>query len=148
MRHNRLNSEKRLKLMCTPLKSLQAKTIEIATNKFQAWWYVICNVQENVENYISMVFEPFLQFCFGQMFPTPNLRLRKNETATQVKRCVIYPHFLSLPPHLIDQFSITIWRLIFFSAALWTFHGWQSQRFFAYSTKATNKLTICLPNFR
>lgn len=85
VRHNRLNSEKRLKLMCTPLKSLQARTVEIATNKFKAWWYVICNVQENVENYISMVFEPFLQFCFGQLFPAPNLQLHPNESATQVK---------------------------------------------------------------
>lgn len=85
VRHNRLNSEKRLKLMCTPLKSLQARTVEIATNKFKAWWYVICNVQENVENYISMVFEPFLQFCFGQLFPEPNLQLHPNENATQVK---------------------------------------------------------------
>lgn len=85
VRHNRLNSEKRLKLMCTPLKSLQAKTLEIARNKFQAWWYVLCNVQENVDKYISMVFEPFLQFCFGQLFSTPNLQLIPSEGATQVK---------------------------------------------------------------
>ncbi|XP_055318970.1 telomere-associated protein RIF1 [Sitodiplosis mosellana] len=85
VRHNRLNSEKRLKLMCTPLKSLQAKTVEIATNKFQAWWYVVCNVQENVENYISMVFEPFLHFCFGPLFRQPDLHLQPNEAATQVK---------------------------------------------------------------
>lgn len=88
VRHNRLNSEKRLKLMCTPLKSLQAKTPEIATNKFQAWWYVICKVQEDVENYISMVLEPFLHFCFGPLRPTPHLESGITETATQVKRYV------------------------------------------------------------
>lgn len=88
VRHNRLNSEKRLKLICTPLKSLQAKTVEIATNKFQAWWYVMCNVQENVENYKSMVFEPFFQFCFGPLFASPQLRLEPNEASTQVKRYV------------------------------------------------------------
>ncbi|XP_031630686.1 telomere-associated protein RIF1 [Contarinia nasturtii] len=85
VRHNRLNSEKRLKLMCTPLKSLQAKTVEIATNKFQAWWYVICNVQGNVDNFISMVFEPFLHFCFGPLLSTPKLLLEPNEASTQVK---------------------------------------------------------------
>lgn len=101
VRHNRLNSEKRLKLMCTPLKSLQAKTVEIATNKFHAWWYVVCNVQENlsVEGniYISMVFEPFLHFCFGPLFPKPELHLEPNESATQVKRYVhlkLYQLFL------------------------------------------------------
>lgn len=86
VRHNRLNSEKRLKLMCTPLKSLQAKTVEIAINKFHAWWYVICNVPENVENYISMVFEPFLQFSFGPITATSNLSLDPTDAATQVKR--------------------------------------------------------------
>lgn len=86
VRHHRLNSEKRLKLMCTPLKSLQARTVEIAINKFQAWWYVVRNVREDVENYIGMVFEPFLQFCFGPLKSESNLSLEPNETSTQVKR--------------------------------------------------------------
>lgn len=88
VRHNRLNSEKRLKLMCTPLKSLQARTAEIAMNKFQAWWYVLCNVSDDASNYIGMVFEPFLQFCFGPLHKTPNLFLNSSETPTQVKKYV------------------------------------------------------------
>lgn len=86
VRHNRLNSEKRLKLMCTPLKSLQARTAEIAMNKFQAWWYVLCNVHEEAGNFIGMVFEPFLQFCFGPLHKTPSLILNVTDTPTQVKR--------------------------------------------------------------
>lgn len=86
VRHNRLNSEKRLKLACTPLKSLQAKTVEIASNKFQAWWYVLCNVVDNSAGYNSMVFEPFLQFCFGPLAAEPNIRSEIIETTAQVKR--------------------------------------------------------------
>lgn len=152
VRHNRLNSEKRLKLMCTPLKSLQAKTVEIATNKFHAWWYVVCNVQENlsVEGniYISMVFEPFLHFCFGPLFPTPELQLEPNETATQVKRFVhwnrnkcfsISSKIAHISTHLtLIPLQITAFR---------TFHSWQSQRCCAFSMKATNKSMSCSPNF-
>lgn len=86
VRHNRLNSEKRLKLACTPLKSLQAKTVEIASNKFQAWWYVLCNVVDNSTGYNSMVFEPFLQFCFGPLAAEPNIRSEITDTTAQVKR--------------------------------------------------------------
>lgn len=86
VRHNRLNSEKRLKLACTPLKSLQAKTVEIASNKFQAWWYVLCNVVDNSTGYNSMVFEPFLQFCFGPLTAEPNIRSEITDTTAQVKR--------------------------------------------------------------
>lgn len=86
VRHDRLNSEKRLKLMCTPLRSLQARTAEIAMNKYQAWWYVICNVHENTANYTGMVFEPFLQFCFGPLSKTPKLLPELIEAPTQVKR--------------------------------------------------------------
>lgn len=86
VRHNRLNSEKRLKLACTPLKSLQAKTVKIASNKFQAWWYVLCNVVDNSSGYNSMVFEPFLQFCFGPMGAEPNIRSEIVDTTAQVKR--------------------------------------------------------------
>lgn len=86
VRHNRLNSEKRLKLACTPLKSLQAKTVEIASNKFQAWWYVLCNVVDHSAGYNSMVFEPFLQFCFGPLAAEPNIRSEIVETTAQVKR--------------------------------------------------------------
>lgn len=86
VRHNRLNSEKRLKLACTPLKSLQAKTAEIAINKFHAWWYVLCNVVDNMAGYNSMVFEPFLQFCFGPLAIEPNIRSEIVDTTAQVKR--------------------------------------------------------------
>lgn len=86
VRHNRLNSEKRLKLACTPLKSLQAKTAEIASNKFLAWWYVLCNVVDNSAGYNSMVFEPFLQFCFGPLAAEPNIRSEIIDTTAQVKR--------------------------------------------------------------
>lgn len=86
VRHNRLNSEKRLKLACTPLKSLQAITIEIASNKFQAWWYVLCNVVDNSAGYNSMVFEPFLQFCFGPLENEPNIRSDIVDTTAHVKR--------------------------------------------------------------
>lgn len=86
MRHQRLSSEKRLKLVCTPLRSLQARTAEIATNKFHAWWYVICNVEEHVQNYIGMVFEPFLQFCFGLLNQRPYLSTENDDESTQVKK--------------------------------------------------------------
>lgn len=72
--------------MCSPLKSLQAKTAEIATNKFQAWWYVLCNVRDDVENYIGMVFEPFLQFSFGPITPDPKIKYEITETTTHVRK--------------------------------------------------------------
>lgn len=86
VRHNRLNSEKRLRLACTPLKSLQAKTATIASNKFLAWWYVLCNVVDDSVGYNSMVFEPFLQFCFGPLSGEPNIRSEIVDTTAQVKR--------------------------------------------------------------
>lgn len=86
VRHQRLSSEKRLKLVCTPLRSLQARTVEIATNKFKAWWYVMCNVEEHVQNYNGMVFEPFLQFCFGLLKHKPCLSIQNDDESTQVKK--------------------------------------------------------------
>lgn len=71
--------------MCTPLKSLQAKSVDIAINKFQAWWYVLCNVHDNVSSYIAMVFEPFVQFSFGPITAEPNIRSEPADTPTQVK---------------------------------------------------------------
>lgn len=68
-KHKRLDTEKRLKLVCTPLKALNVKTPEIAINKFHAWWFLLCNVQNTLEVYTTMVFEPFLQFCFGPLPP-------------------------------------------------------------------------------
>lgn len=73
VKHNRLNSEKRLKLVCTPLKALQARTLDIAVNKFHAWWYVLCNVSAELTGFDSMVLDPFLQFCFGPIMCEPKL---------------------------------------------------------------------------
>lgn len=73
VKHDRLNSEKRLKLVCTPLKALQARTNDIALNKFHAWWYVLCNVNPTLTGYDAMVFDPFLQFCFGPFVDEPIL---------------------------------------------------------------------------
>lgn len=86
VRHNRLNSEKRLKLACTPLKSLQANSVEIASIKFQTWWYVLCNVVDNSAVYNSMVFEPFLKFCFGPLAVDPNIRSEIVDEMAHVKR--------------------------------------------------------------
>lgn len=72
--------------MCTPLKSLQAKTVEIAVNKFHAWWYVICNVQDRLDGYNHMVLEPFIQFCFGPLAILPQIKCEINDATAQVKR--------------------------------------------------------------
>lgn len=75
-KHNRLDTEKRIKLVCTPLKALNVKTAEIANNKFHAWWFLICNVDKAFDFFTSMVFEPFLLFCFGPFLPT----MARNDT--------------------------------------------------------------------
>lgn len=80
-KHNRLDTEKRIKLVCTPLKAVNVKTMEIGLNKFRAWWFLMVHVESNIDVYKTMMFEPFLAFCFGPL----SLPKDKNQTPLETQ---------------------------------------------------------------
>lgn len=70
-RNNELLAPKRIRLVCIPLKASQSKTAVIAVSKFQVWWYLICTIHANLDEFIETIIQPFLVFCFGPINATP-----------------------------------------------------------------------------
>ncbi|XP_038108348.1 microtubule-associated protein futsch isoform X2 [Culex quinquefasciatus] len=70
-KYSQINSPKRVKLICIPLKSSKSKTEMIARRKFEIWWFMVNQLGEELEKFADAVFEPFIYFCFGPSFKTP-----------------------------------------------------------------------------
>ncbi|XP_058829575.1 telomere-associated protein RIF1 isoform X2 [Topomyia yanbarensis] len=70
-KYNQINIQKRIKLICIPLKSSKSKTEVIARKKFEIWWFLINKLQHQLDSFADNVFEPFIYFCFGPSFKTP-----------------------------------------------------------------------------
>ncbi|XP_058459827.1 telomere-associated protein RIF1 isoform X3 [Malaya genurostris] len=70
-KYNQISIQKRIKLICIPLKSSKSKTEVIARKKFEIWWFLINKLQSQLETFADNVFEPFIYFCFGPSFKTP-----------------------------------------------------------------------------
>ncbi|XP_065090642.1 uncharacterized protein Rif1 isoform X2 [Ochlerotatus camptorhynchus] len=70
-KYNQIHIQKRIKLICIPLKSSKSKTEVIAKKKFEIWWFLINKLQNQLETHADNVFEPFIYFCFGPSFKTP-----------------------------------------------------------------------------
>ncbi|XP_021709370.1 telomere-associated protein RIF1 isoform X2 [Aedes aegypti] len=70
-KYNQIHIQKRIKLICIPLKSSKSKTEVIAKKKFEIWWFLINKLQPQLDAFADNVFEPFIYFCFGPSFKTP-----------------------------------------------------------------------------
>uniref|UniRef100_A0A182NVC4 Rif1_N domain-containing protein n=1 Tax=Anopheles dirus TaxID=7168 RepID=A0A182NVC4_9DIPT len=70
-KNKQINIPKRVKLICIPLKSSKSKTETIALKKFGIWWFLLCQLQSQLDSMADTIFEPFIYFCFGPTFKTP-----------------------------------------------------------------------------
>lgn len=64
IKFDQINDQKRIKLICIPLKSSRSKTQEIAENKFDVWWTLIQALNEKLVDHSHLV-ESFIFFCLG-----------------------------------------------------------------------------------
>lgn len=61
--------DKQFKLLCTPLNPSQSKSLEIAVNKLNVWWFLLCKVSgicTNRSSFYKTALLPYLVFCFGK----------------------------------------------------------------------------------
>lgn len=65
VKYNELRSQKRIKLLCIPLKTSHCKTLNSAVNKIHTWWYLISHMGDQLENYNDLLFKTFLFSSFG-----------------------------------------------------------------------------------
>lgn len=65
VKYNELRSQKRIKLLCIPLKTSHCKTLTSAVNKIHTWWYLISHMGDQLESYNDILFKTFLFSSFG-----------------------------------------------------------------------------------
>lgn len=65
VKYNELRSQKRIKLLCIPLKTSHCKTLTSAVNKIHTWWYLISHMGDQLEAYNDLLFKTFLLSSFG-----------------------------------------------------------------------------------
>ncbi|XP_037946781.1 telomere-associated protein RIF1 [Teleopsis dalmanni] len=63
-------TDRRIKLICIPLKSTQSKSVDVAEVKLRVWWYLITCIADRIDKYYDKIVQSFLTFCFGSVEKT------------------------------------------------------------------------------
>lgn len=59
-----LTTPKRIKLILQPFRPTFSTSLQIAINKFNAWWFLIYKLQTKLDDYVEQILIPFLKYCF------------------------------------------------------------------------------------
>lgn len=71
MDQRELATNRRIKLLCTPLHAKNSKTETMVLTKLEVWWHLICRIYPSLSELVDTVLWPYLTTCFGPFSETP-----------------------------------------------------------------------------
>lgn len=72
---------KRVRLITVPLQTTASKNLDLATAKFNCWWYLVNHINPEASDDHAKCFIHFLSFCFGPLNDLPLQGYVKNSSA-------------------------------------------------------------------
>lgn len=64
--HGQFSKPHRIELLCIPLKTVKARSEQMAVNKFNVWWLLLNELHDQIADFTDSIVAPFLVYCFGQ----------------------------------------------------------------------------------
>lgn len=74
-----LATNRRIKLLCTPLHAKNSKTESMVLTKLEVWWHLICKIYPSLSELVDSVLMPYLTTCFGPFNNNKPLFIQKTE---------------------------------------------------------------------